>query len=143
MKPYQFLQKHFLLCSLVCVFSIAIIASCKKEDLQSPSHKESTNISSATGDSIPPTVTFTFPKNKDTVFDSITVKVTATDGGGVASVQLKVDGVSLGTKTAAPYNFGWNTKKVLNGTHLLTAKAVDVSGNSKNKSITVNTLNAA
>src|SRR3954469_25193357 len=139
MKPNQFLQKTFFALGLIFAFGVAIIAGCKKEDLQSPSHLESTTISSATGDSIPPTVTFTFPKNKDTVFDSITIKVTATDNVGVASVQLKVDNVSIGTKTAAPYNFGWNTKNIMNGSHILLVKAVDVSGNSRTKTIIVHT----
>src|SRR3954454_17682140 len=111
MKPNNFFQKTLFALGLIFVFSIAIIAGCKKEDLQSPSHEESTTISSATGDSIPPTVTFTFPKNKDTLFDSITIKINGTDSVGVASVQCSVDGKSIGTKTVAPYNFGWNTKR--------------------------------
>src|SRR3954470_10989287 len=133
MKPNKFFQKTLFTLGLIFAFGVAIIAGCKKEDLQSPSHQESTTVSSATGDTIPPTVSFTFPKNQDTVFDSITIKITATDNVAVASVQCSVDGKLLGTKTAAPYNFGWNTKKVMNGAHQLLTKAVDASGNSRTK----------
>ena len=125
---------------MICAFAFVIIASCTKNDLKSPPAQTKTNATLA--DTTRPTVKFTFPHNKDTVSDSITIKINSTDNVAVASVQLKVDGVSLGTKTASPYNFGWNTRKVMNGSHQLLAKAVDASGNSTTKKITVHTLNA-
>jgi hypothetical protein len=67
--------------------------------------------------------------------------VKATDNVGVASVQLKIDRVVFGTKTTGPYSFGWNTKTMGNGSHLLQAIAKDDAGNVKKKSITVHTLN--
>jgi uncharacterized protein YkwD len=51
--------------------------------------------------------------------------------------------VSLGKKTTTPYNFVWDTKTVLNGTHLLIATAFDHSGRSKSKKITVSINNTA
>jgi hypothetical protein len=115
MKPNQFLQKTLFALGLIFAFSIAIIAGCTKEDLQSPSDQEISTTTSSNAETTPPTVKFTFPHANDTLFDSITIKIKATDSGGVASVQCSVDGVSLGTKTTSPYNFGWNTKKVMNG----------------------------
>src|SRR4051812_28607540 len=141
MKPKQFLQKTFFALGLIFAFGVAIIAGCTKEDLQSPSDDEISTTTASNAETTPPTVKFTFPHVNDTLFDSITIKIKATDSGGVASVQLKVDGISLGTKTVAPFNFGWNTKTVMNGTHQLSAIARDASGNSRTKKITVNVLN--
>jgi uncharacterized protein YkwD len=142
MKPNQFFQKLFMLYVLVGVLAVASITGCKKEDIQPPSDDETSTTTSSNAETTPPTVSFTFPHASDTLFDSVTIIIQATDNVGVQSVQLKIDGVVIGTKTTAPYNFGWNTKTVMNGSHKLSAKAVDVSGNSKTKNITVNTLNA-
>jgi uncharacterized protein YkwD len=141
MKPNQFLQKHFFRFGLAGTLALATITGCKKEDIQPSSDDEISTTTTANAETTPPTVSFTFPHASDTLFDSITIVIKATDNVGVQSVQLKIDGVVIGTKTTAPYNFGWNTKTVMNGSHKLSAKAVDVSGNSKTKNITVNTLN--
>ncbi len=53
----------------------------------------------------------------------------ATDAGGVAGVQLRLDGQPLGAEdTAAPYSVSWNTTGVANGSHTLTAVARDAAG---------------
>src|SRR4051794_844519 len=134
MKPNQFLQKTFFAFGLTFAFGVAIISSCTKEGIR-PSAQEKSTFTTEAATAPGPTVSFTFPKNGATLSDSITIKIKATDSVAITSVELKVDGVSLGTKTAAPYNFGWNTKTVLNGTHLLLAKAVNASGNSTTKKI--------
>lgn len=125
---------------LVSVFFFAFTISCVKEIQSIPPQSENVAKTSVS-DTIKPTVKFTFPDKEDTLIDSITIKIKATDNVAVASVECKIDGVSLGIKTAAPYNFGWNTKTVMNGAHELLAKAMDAAGNSATKKITVHTKN--
>ena len=76
----------------------------------------------------PPTVTFLSPANGAKVAGTITVSIAATSTIGIASVTLRADGVSLGTLTAPPYNFTWNT--LTKGNHNLQATAVDTLGQS-------------
>src|SRR5262249_58329870 len=58
-----------------------------------------------------------------------TVAVTATAaaamGYHISSVQFFDGATSLGTVMSAPYTVNWDTTKVANGSHTLTAKATD------------------
>ena len=63
-----------------------------------------------------------------------TVRLTAaaSDAGGVAGVQFKVDGVNVGAEDRyAPFEVQWNSATVRNGTHTVTAVARDVAGNTR------------
>jgi hypothetical protein len=95
-------------------------------------------------DTTPPTVSFTAPTSGSTVSGtSVTVSVTASDNVGVAGVQFFLDGVILGNEdTSSPYSVIWNTTSVTNGSHSITAKARDTSGNIKtSNAITVSVNN--
>jgi len=71
-----------------------------------------------------PTVSITSPLAGTTVSGTITVSETASDSKGIASVQLQVDGSSLGAAdTTLPYSQSWNTTTVVDGPHTLTAVA--------------------
>ena len=94
------------------------------------------------GDTLPPTVSFTYPSNGASVSGSINVQVAASDNVGVASVSLKVDGVLLGSDNTAPFAFTWNTPGVSDGVHSLTATALDAAGNVANASLSVTVNNA-
>jgi subtilisin family serine protease len=89
----------------------------------------------ATSDRTAPTVAVQTPGTGTTVKDLVTVDVKATDDFGVMSVDLYADGVLVGTDTqedpAVPYvyRFAWDSTKVSDGTHKLTAKAKDAAGN--------------
>ena len=49
---------------------------------------------------------------------------------GVAGVQFLLDNNALGAEdTTAPYSVSWNTTTAANGTHTLTARARDITGN--------------
>ena len=77
-----------------------------------------------------PEVVISTPVNGATVSGTMGVVATATDNVGVASVQFLLDGADLGGAiTAAPYTVTWDTQKVANGTHRLTAVARDLDGN--------------
>src|SRR5439155_7019993 len=81
-------------------------------------------------DTIPPTVAITAPTAGTTVAGTITVSASATDNVGVAGVQFKLDGATLGVEdTTAPYAVSWNTTAAADGTHTLTAVARDAAGN--------------
>jgi hypothetical protein len=64
----------------------------------------------ATADTVAPTVAVTAPVAGTTVVGTTTLTATAADNVGVAGVQLKLDGNDLrGEMTTAPYSFSWNT----------------------------------
>jgi hypothetical protein len=76
-------------------------------------------------------VALTAPSAGSTVSGNVTVSATASDNVGVASVQFLLDGANLGSPvTAAPYQITWDSTTASNGTHTLTARATDTSGNS-------------
>src|SRR5437879_713126 len=86
-------------------------------------------------DTTPPTVSMTAPAAGSTVSTTVTVSATASDNVGVAGVQFKLDGATLGAEvTAAPYTLSWNTTTASNGAHTLTAVARDAAGNTTTSS---------
>jgi len=91
----------------------------------------------------PPTASFSSPANGGTVSGVTPVTATAAASGTatIASVQFKVDGSSLGTVSAAPYSVQLNTAALTNGSHTLTALALDSLGNNGSASITVTVNN--
>jgi len=81
-------------------------------------------------DTTPPSVSITSPAAGATVSGTITVQALAFDDVGVASVQLRLDDVTVATDGASPFSFAWDTKNSVNGIHLLKAVAFDAAGNS-------------
>src|SRR2546425_474383 len=94
---------------------------------------------SGSADTIPPTVALTAPAPGATVSGSaVPVAASASDNVGVAGVQFKLDGATLGAEdTSAPFAISWNTTMASNGPHSLTAVARDAAGNTAT-SATVN-----
>jgi hypothetical protein len=82
-------------------------------------------ISNVIPDTTPPVVTFVSPADGATVFGSTPIQVSASDNSGVQSVSIFLDGVEI---AAGPMT-QWNTASVPNGTHTLSAKAIDAAGN--------------
>ena len=61
----------------------------------------------------------------------VTLAANASDDTAVAAVQFRVDDLNLGTEdTAPPFTLSWDTLKIADGTHALTAVARDAAGNS-------------
>lgn len=86
-----------------------------------------------------PTATITAPSGASA---NRTVQLTAnaTAGSGVNRVEFLVDGTVIATDTTAPYEASWDTSKVADGAHSLTARTVDsanVSATSTAVSVTV------
>jgi hypothetical protein len=77
-----------------------------------------------------PTVSITNPTANEIVSNTTRVAANASDNCSVASVQFYLDGQALGSPvTSSPYAVSWATTTATNGTHTLTAKATDTSGN--------------
>ncbi len=60
---------------------------------------------------------------------TITLNATAVDTVGVNRVGFYIDGVWVGTDTTSAYSFTVDSTKLVNGTHTLVAKSVDLAGN--------------
>ena len=89
--------------------------------------KESQGDVGNTNDALPPTVIITSPGEYAAVDTSFSVKVQATDNVGVVRVVVKVDGVTAGQITAAPYTV--QLKNIKPGNRRITATAWDKVGN--------------
>lgn len=93
-------------------------------------------------DLAPPTLQFTSPAAGSTVSGTITVRLNAADNIGVTQVNLYRGETLLGTQTAAPYRFNWDTRKGFNGAVQLRARAADAANNAAQAtlSLTVNNV---
>jgi hypothetical protein len=100
-------------------------------------------ISGSAPDTTPPTVSISAPANNATVSTTTSITANASDAGGVAGVQFKLDGANLGAEdTSSPYSFSWDTTTASNATHSLTATARDTSNNlATSSTITVTVSN--
>src|SRR5579864_1433913 len=76
-----------------------------------------------------PTVSITAPAANAVVKGTVALTATATASAQfnltITSVEFDVDGVMVGTATAAPYTVNWDSTKVTNASHTITAKATD------------------
>ncbi|KGJ91586.1 Ig-like domain-containing protein [Thalassotalea sp. ND16A] len=84
-----------------------------------------------TVDNSGPAVNITSPAGGATVSAAVTITAAASDPSGVTQVQFFVDGVLLSTDTVVPYSASWNTTRVTDGAHTLTAQASDTVGNTE------------
>jgi hypothetical protein len=75
----------------------------------------------------PPTITLRPPAGATVNRTAnLTADVTVAAGGAaVTRVEFLVDGTVVGTVTAAPYAFAWDTSPVADGAHSVTAKVTD------------------
>jgi len=85
---------------------------------------------SSNEDDLPPEVEIISPADGSTNSGALLVQVTATDDGGIAYVALYIDGDSVDVSTSAPHTFAGDISDHPDGDIVLTAKAVDTSGNS-------------
>ncbi|MFZ5441739.1 MAG: Ig-like domain-containing protein [Myxococcota bacterium] len=78
----------------------------------------------------PPMVSLTQPVGGAQLTGLTQLVATATDNVGVVRVEFIADGLtSLGTLAAAPWELSFDTASLTEGTHVLTARAVDAAGN--------------
>ena len=91
-----------------------------------------------------PAVSVSAPANGATVGGAaVTLAANASDDHGVASVDFRIDGVSVGSDTTSPYSLSWNSAAVANGTHTVAAVATDSAGQTATSSVSMTVNNAA
>ena len=88
-----------------------------------------------TANPTPPTVTITNPRNNQAVQGGFPIGVTAMDNNGVAQVQILIDDAPYATLTTNPYVTN-GPATITDGTHRLTAIAVDTQGADATTTIT-------
>ena len=95
-------------------------------------------------DTTAPTVKLNTPADGTTVSGTIMIGADASDDVGIADVQFRADGGDLGqSDSTAPYAISWDTTRVADGAHTLTAIARDTSGNIGNApAVTVTVANS-
>ena len=86
------------------------------------------------GDTTPPTVAVSAPANGATVTGVTAITANAADSTAVDHVDFFVDGAAVGTQTSGPFSVSWDSNDVSNGSHAITARAVDTAGNSATSS---------
>lgn len=84
-----------------------------------------------------PFVSIVSPTDGEQVTGQLVVVVAAGDDIGVTSVELKIDGTSIGNDTEAPYQFDWDASGAGEGDHMLEAFASDGDGNMSSAMATV------
>jgi Bacterial Ig domain len=60
---------------------------------------------------------------------AIVLRAGAKDAGGVRSIELSIDGRKRKKRAGASLRFRWNTSQVRPGSHRVTVRAADRSGN--------------
>jgi chitodextrinase len=92
-------------------------------------------------DTTPPMVALTTPDSGQTSELTFPISANASDDLALSRVEFYIDGTLINTIASAPFSFNWNSYAVHNGTHTLTAKAIDASGNYASQSITITVTN--
>jgi len=103
----------------------------------------SVRFTSSNADTTPPMVSISAPSGGATVGGTVSVSGTASDTGGLAGVSVSVDGGLPQPATGtASWTDGVDTTSLADGTHTVTARAIDTSGNAATASVSVNVQNA-
>jgi hypothetical protein len=93
-------------------------------------------------DTTPPAVSLTAPSNNATVNGTVTVSANVSDDVGVAKVEFYVDGALRAAVNTTPYKYYWNSIAATKGSHTLSVKAYDATGNGSTASqVTVSVSN--
>lgn len=85
----------------------------------------------------PPTCSITSPTNGATVSGTVNIEASASDDVGVVQVDFYVDSTYLGTDTDEPYSWSWDSTTADDGSHTITATAIDTANQSSSDSISV------
>ena len=88
-------------------------------------------VTTSNADTQPPTLNLTAPAAfASALAGTVAVTASATDNVAVTSVELQLDGVTLGAAlTAPPYSVNVDTSAHASGQHVLRARAADAAGN--------------
>ena len=89
-----------------------------------------------------PLVAFQSPTDSSIVSGAVAISVNASDNVGVTRLELYVDGVLAYSANSPAEVFPWNTKDVLDGSHLLEARVYDSANNVGTAKIAVTVQNS-
>jgi len=89
------------------------------------------------GDTVPPDVAITSPRDGASISDRVTINASASDSDGISKMELYLDGVLKVVKTKSALTWRWNARKASKGAHTISVKAFDAAGNVGEQSITV------
>jgi hypothetical protein len=100
-------------------------------------------VSVSVNNASPPTISITSPASGASLQGTVSISATATPGSlAIASVQFKVDGVNSGPVVPlSPYLISLATAGLTNGSHTISAIAVDTAGNTGASSGVIVTVN--
>lgn len=88
-----------------------------------------------------PTVTLTAPPDGSSKTLTFPISATASDDLELNRVEFYADSTLIRTVTTAPFSFNWDSYAVHNGSHVLTAKAIDATGNVTSQAVTISINN--
>jgi len=84
-----------------------------------------------------PQVRIVSPTNGETLHGTVTIQAEAQDNKGIAQVEFFVNDELLKGFISSPYEYAWNTHKIIDGTYTLKVKATNLSGNQNSETINV------
>src|SRR5207248_9771092 len=94
-------------------------------------------------DTTPPSVSISAPNGGSVVSGTLSVAGAGSDNVGLAKIELKVDDgpyqLAQGTDS---WSYQLSTTAYADGTHTITARATDTSGNTSTSSVSVNLKNS-
>jgi len=94
-------------------------------------------------DTTPPTLEIVSPNNGENVYGVVEISIQANDDNlGISRVELIIDNINVFTDSIYPYSYSWDTELVDDGSHSISARAIDNSENSTETSISVVVLNS-
>jgi Bacterial Ig domain len=117
-----------------------VVAVNKEEGTSQPSDLVSITIPPRP-DKKAPVVALVEPVDGEELGDMVTFSATATDNDAVDKIEFYVDATLVGTATNDPYSISWDSTTAANGSHSVSAKAYDVTGNWRRTSKKVSVKN--
>jgi hypothetical protein len=93
-------------------------------------------------DATPPVVSIATPSAGHLVAGTVSVSGTSSDNVAVSAVSVSVDGGAWSSASGSTgWSWSWATSTVPNGSHVITARAVDTSGNAATTTVSVTVAN--
>jgi PKD repeat protein len=93
-------------------------------------------------DTSPPSVSLTSPASGSTVSGKVTLVAQASDDVGVSRVDFYLGTIKLSSLAASPYQLGWDSTSVADGSYQLSAFAFDAAGNQASSTVSIKVSNA-
>jgi hypothetical protein len=112
-------------------FTLAATTTVKYRAFDKAGIAEPVNTQLVQVDPTAPTVSLTSPSTGDAVAGRTSLQASANDNVAVDHVDFLVDGQVVNTSSTSPYAYSWDSTTVADGSHTVTARAVDTAGNTK------------